>query len=107
MCKKKILLVTTLREFKNDIHHSTQLAFLNSIKNQTYQNYEVIITEFHEKELYKELIKLNINFKLIKSKFLSELKEFDQVYSHWEFADNAYPYLKKDENIIISTLYYN
>lgn len=104
MCKKKILLVTTLREFKNDIHHSTQLAFLNSIKNQTYQNYEVIITEFHEKELYKELIKLNINFKLIKSKFLSELKKFDQVYSHWEFADNAYPYLKKDENIIISTL---
>lgn len=102
--KKKILIVTTLREFKNDIHNQTQIAFLNSIKNQTYQNYELIITEFYEEELYKQLVKLNLKFKLIKSKLLSELNKFDAKYSHWEFIDNVYPFLKKDQNIIISTL---
>ena len=102
--EKKILIVTTLREFKNDIHNKTQIAFLNSIKNQTYQNYELIITEFYEKNLTSELSKLKVKFRLVKSKILSELEKFDAKYSHWEFVDNVYPFLKKNENIVISTL---
>ncbi len=102
--EKKILIVTTLREFKDDVHNQTQIEFLNSIKNQTYQNYELIITEFYEEELYSQLVKLKIKFKLVKSKLLSELSELDAKYSHWEFIDNVYPFLKKDQNIVISTL---
>ena len=90
--EKKILIVTTLREFKNDIHNKTQIAFLNSIKNQTYQNYELIITEFYEKNLTSELSKLKVKFRLVKSKILSELEKFDAKYSHWEFVDNVYPF---------------
>ena len=61
--EKKILIVTTLREFKDDVHNQTQIEFLNSIKSQTYQNYELIITEFYEEELYSQLVKLKIKFK--------------------------------------------
>ena len=68
--EKKILIVTTLREFKDDVHNQTQIEFLNSIKSQTYQNYELIITEFYEEELYSQLVKLKIKFKLVKSKLL-------------------------------------
>ena len=92
-----------MREFKDDVHNQTQIEFLNSIKSQTYQNYELIITEFYEEELYSQLEKLKIKFKLVKSKLLSELSELDAKYSHWEFIDNVYPF-KKDQNIVISTL---
>ncbi len=101
---KKIIIVTTLREFKNDVHHKTQIAFLNSIKNQTYQNYEIIVTEFFEKNTSKHLKKLNLKFRVIKSKLLNEVKKSGSKYSHWEFVNNAYKVIKKDQNIVISTL---
>ena len=102
--KKKILIATTLREFRNDEHFDTQIAFLNSIKEQTYQNYELIVTEFNEEKTFENLSKLKLNFKVVKSRLLKEINECGAKYSHWEFVDNIYPFLKKDESIVISTL---
>lgn len=46
---KKIYLCTTFREFNGNKNAKIQEKFLQTIKNQTYDNYELIITTFGEK----------------------------------------------------------
>lgn len=103
MSKIKILVACTLRDFKNDEHHKTQLAFLNSIKNQTYQNYLIVVTNFFEKNLKKNLDRVNVKYKLENSKLLDELKKNKSKYSHWEWIYNSIKYVK-GKTIIVSSL---
>ena len=104
MSHKKILVACTLREFKDDVHYQTQIQFLESIKNQTYQNYLLVVTSFFEKNLEINLKKSGVKYKLFYTKMAEELKETKSKYSHWEFLNNAISLIKKDETIIMSTL---
>jgi hypothetical protein len=104
MQRRKIVVAATLREFKNDIHREAQVAFINSIKNQTYQNYLLIITCFFEKELDRELKELNVKYKIIQSKILPELYFSKSKFSLWEVVNNAFPFIERDNTIIVSTL---
>jgi hypothetical protein len=101
---KRILICATLRDFKDKKHRSTQINFLKSIKNQSYQNYLLIVTQFFEKDLNKTLDKLNIKYCVIKSKFLKKLYKKKSKFSLWEIVNNSYKFLKKDRNIVIVTL---
>jgi len=104
MQRRKIIVAATLREFKNDIHHEAQVAFINSIKNQTYQNYLLIITSFFEKELDAKLKELNVKYKIIQSKILPELNFSKSKFSLWEVVNNAFPFIERDNTIVVSTL---
>lgn len=54
--ERKIILCTTFREFDESVNSKIQMLFLNSIKNQNYKNYLLVITTFGEKTV-RETIK--------------------------------------------------
>lgn len=104
MPNKKILVACTLREFRDDIHYDTQIQFLESIKNQTYQNYLLVVTSFFEKNLEINLKKSGVKYKIFHTEMVGELKKTNSKYSHWELLNNAISLIEKDKSIIISTL---
>jgi hypothetical protein len=57
---KKILICTTFREFNGDSNDAIQHLFLDSLKKQTYSNWELIVTVFSEKNIKKTLDELHI-----------------------------------------------
>jgi len=46
---KKIYISTTFREFDGSANDAIQRLFLESLKNQTYTNWQLVVTVFHEK----------------------------------------------------------
>jgi hypothetical protein len=60
---KKILICTTFREFNENENAKMQNMFLDSLKSQTYKNFELIVTIFNEKNVENELIKSKLPFK--------------------------------------------
>lgn len=46
----KIILCTTFRDFKGTENDEIQYRFLDGIRQQTYQNYQVVTTTFGEKK---------------------------------------------------------
>jgi len=46
---KKIYISTTFREFDGSANDAIQRLFLDSLKNQTYTNQQLVVTVFHEK----------------------------------------------------------
>jgi hypothetical protein len=59
MNNKKIIVCTTFRDFTGSENDTIQKMFLESIENQTYKNYELVVTLFGEKNVEKELEKYN------------------------------------------------
>lgn len=49
----KIILCTTFRDFKGTENDEIQYRFLDGIRQQTYQNYQVVTTTFGEKKSQK------------------------------------------------------
>lgn len=47
----KIILCTTFRDFKGTENDEIQYRFLDGIRQQTYQNYQVVTTTFGEKKV--------------------------------------------------------
>lgn len=51
----KIIICTTLRDFKGSENDDIQRLFLKSLETQSYDNFEVVITLFGEKKVEEEL----------------------------------------------------
>lgn len=58
MNMKNIIITTTFRDFKGNINDQMQIQFLKSLKKQTYQNYTLVVTLFHEKNVKKFVEKI-------------------------------------------------
>ena len=48
MHNKRIIIATTFRDFIGNDNDKIQFAFLDSIKSQSYTNYELVVTKFKE-----------------------------------------------------------
>lgn len=93
---REILIACTFREFNGDVNAQTQELFLQSLKNQTYQNYRLVVTNFGEKFVKKKLQELNLPFEFHQSR--------QQVRSSWsEVIANTFPYLQEGNHIILWT----
>jgi hypothetical protein len=46
---KKIYIATTFREFDDSANDEIQRVFLSSLQNQSYKNWQLVVTVFHEK----------------------------------------------------------
>ena len=57
---KKIFITTTFREFNGSKNEQIQRLFIESLKRQTYKNWEMVITIFNEQKVEKEIKKYNI-----------------------------------------------
>lgn len=60
---KKILICTTFREFNGYSNDKIQRLFLESLKNQSYKNWELIVTIFKEKNIENTLKELSIPYR--------------------------------------------
>lgn len=49
--RKKIYICTTFRDFNGSLNDQLQKAYLYGIKNQTYSNFELVVTLFGEKKV--------------------------------------------------------
>tara|TARA_B100000959_G_C14891795_1_gene587060 strand:- start:93 stop:986 length:894 start_codon:yes stop_codon:yes gene_type:complete len=58
---KKILIATTFRNFNGSENDKIQRMFLNSLVNQSYKNFKLIITVFKEKNVQTEISKYPID----------------------------------------------
>ncbi len=55
----KIIICSTFRDFQGSKNDEIQKIFLKSIENQTYENFELVVTLFGEKNVQKEVEKFN------------------------------------------------
>lgn len=55
MKERKIILCTTFREFDESVNSQIQILFLESILNQSYDNYQLVITTFGETTVKSKL----------------------------------------------------
>jgi len=87
---RKILIAVTFRPFNGDDYNSTiQELFVKSIANQTYQNYEVIVTTFGEKDPSNILRKYTDKFTVYDSSSKSYFfKTIDNATKHAERGKN-------------------
>jgi len=94
---RKILICTTFREFDGGINSQIQAAFLESLLNQTYTNYTLVVTNFKETSVEQYLKKINIDYKF----FQSSLE--DHRYSWTEVVHNVFSLLETNKNIVLWT----
>lgn len=97
MAKKKIVVCTTLRDFNGTENDKIQKLFLKSIEDQTFKNFELIVTLYSEKNVEKEINKYSFV-----SKFYAEKAESCR-YSLTPVLLNAVNELKEDNGIILWT----
>ena len=96
MKQKKILLVTTFREFDGGIDSNIQSFFLKKLEEQTYKNFELIITSFNEKRVLENLNKTNLKFSFYQSSSKC-------LYSLTEMLMNAVKHIVPNETIVVLT----
>lgn len=94
---RELLVATTFRDFDGGENDAIQFAFLDSLKNQTYKNFRLVVTNFREKNVYKTLCD-NYEFKL----------EFHQStskswHSFTETIENSFHLLKTGRHILVWT----
>lgn len=69
-----IVIATTFREFNGSLNDEIQKQFLNSLANQSFSNFTLVVTVFREKNVNRVLRSMNINFKIIISSVPAEKK---------------------------------
>jgi hypothetical protein len=94
---KKIIITTTFRDFKGNINDKMQLKFLYSLKNQTYQNYILVVTTFGEKRVESVLHKV-MGEKVV---IYESGKKADYRYSPVEVILNGIDYGKTNKADIL------
>jgi len=91
----KIIICTTFRDFNGSENDEIQKAFLKSIENQTYQNFELVVTLFGEKNVQKEVEKFNF-----KSSFFNSSIEGHR-YSLTKVILNAIDQAEKENGLYL------
>jgi hypothetical protein len=96
---KKILICTTFREFNGNSNDQIQRLFLDSLKKQTYGNWELVVTIFNEKNVEYVLNQLSIP-----SKFYYSENRMSYKFSLTEVFINCIDSIEDiGKNIIIWT----
>lgn len=67
MNSRKIYICTTFREFNGDANANIQELFLKSLINQTYNDWELVVTTFGEKNVESTLRELKVPYKIIEA----------------------------------------
>ena len=94
---RQILIAVTFREFSGDVNSQIQETFLDAIKKQTYTNYKLIVTNFREKLVKRELERSGLPFE-----FHQSTKE-GIWHSFTEVIANTFSHLEKGKHIILWT----
>jgi len=97
---KEILVCMTFREFDGGRNAKIQSTVLKSIENQTYKNFRLIVTNYREEKVKKELEKYNFKFEFHQSKLI-EHSEYRLSWS--EIIINCFQHLEPNKNIILWT----
>ena len=95
MLKRQILVCMTFREFEGGINDRIQRLALQSIKDQTYHNYKLIVTVYREKNVQNVLSEYGFDYVIHKCRI-----EDDYTHSWTEVISNSFKYLQKDQHII-------
>lgn len=93
---REILVCVTFREFDGSTNAKIQEKFLDSIKRQNYKNFKLIVTNYREKHVKKELDKYGLQYEFHQS-------EKDCLCSWTEVIQNSFQYLKEGQHIILWT----
>ena len=91
---KRILICCTFREFDGGDNDKIQREFLKNIEKQSYRNFELVVTNFREKNVKKVLQEFQLNINYIQS-------SIDCPISFTHLIENALPYIKKGKNILL------
>lgn len=91
----KIIIATTFRDFIGDENDKIQRLFLESIKNQTYKNWELVVTVFNEKKVESVLQNSGLNVKIYNE------KKGGYKFSLTKVFLNGYMEIKKYKNSIL------
>ncbi len=91
----KTIVCTTFRDFKGTENDEIQRAFLKSLENQTYKNFEVVVTLFSEKKVKEEVGKFKFD-----SYFYNSVVDIKHRYSLTKVLLNAIDHANKK-------MYYN
>lgn len=94
---RQILVAVTFREFNGDVNSRIQRTFLDAIKKQTYTSYKLIVTNFREKFVKRELERSGLSFEFHQSK-----KE-RCWHSYTEIIANTFSHLERSKHIILWT----
>lgn len=94
----KIYIATTFREFDGSENDKIQVLFLNSLKQQRYKNFELVVTTFEEKTVKNKLSSFDLNIRI-----------FEETRNNYRFSltkvvKNAVDYAEKnnvDKNYFI------
>jgi len=86
----KILVSTTLRDFSGSENDRIQKMFLKSLEDQTYKNFEVVITLFGEKNVKNEVKKFQFE-----SYFYNDIVEVNYRYSLSKVVLNTIQHAKE------------
>lgn len=82
----KIYIAVTFREFDGSENDKIQVLFLKSLMEQSYQNFELIVTTFEEKTVKDKLNSLSISSRIY------EEKKLNYRFSLTKVLDNAIHY---------------
>ncbi len=93
---RQILISVTFREFNGDVNDKIQRVFLEGIRNQTYKNYKLIVTNFRERLVKKTLEQSGLPFEFHQSRKSC-------WHSFTEMIANTFPHLEKGKHIILWT----
>src|SRR5262245_3842408 len=96
MTDRKIVIATTFRDFVGNDNDRVQMLFLESLKNQTYKNWELAVTVFNEKNVEATLRKEEIPFTLHNSP-----PDGSYRYSHTDVLLNAIKSQPSNEETIL------
>lgn len=93
----EILVCITFREFDGGINDKIQRRVLESLKEQTYQNFKLIVTNFKEKNVKKVLDEYSLPYEFHQS----DLKDYN--YSWTELIESSFTHLEKGKHIVYWT----
>jgi hypothetical protein len=93
--KREIFICTTFRDFNGTENDEIQKLFLESLKNQTYQNFELVVTIFKEKNVENKIKEFNLPVK-----FYYDSSQ-DYKYSHTEVLLNC---IKEADNMLFNAI---
>lgn len=97
MSNLKIIVCCTFRDFNGTENDEIQRAFLRSLENQTYKNFEMVVTLFGEKNVQNEVKKFKFDYY-----FYDSVVNSNYRYSHTKVLLNAIEHAnKKYDNYII------
>jgi len=94
---REILVLTTFRDFIGDDNELIQRTFLNSLINQTYNNFKLVVTNFREKNVQNTLEEIKIPF---------EFHQATDLIHYFSFTDtivSGFNHISKGNNILLWT----